>query len=324
MADERLTAASSTALAPEVSIVIPTRDRANCIVMAVLAALGQRGVDLEVVVVDDGSRDGTQAALAGVADSRLIVVRNEAPQGVSAARNRGIERARGRWVAFLDDDDLWSPDTLRLQLDAATREKAVFAYCDSVALDERLNIIGSITPPDGDGIGRALQRWNFIGGPSVVVADARTVRRLGGFDEALSVLADWDLWIRLADAGRAAHCSSMLVGYVVHAGGMFTQQPAVATADVRELTAKHRARGARLGLEPDVGRMLVAMAYGHARAGRRARAAGTAVRAAVPARSPRYAALGHGLLVGHRTALALRRRLSGTVVPPAPPWLSGA
>ncbi len=152
--------------------------------------------------------------------------------------------------------------------------------------------------------------------------EAEALRRLGGFDERLSVLADWDLWIRLADAGPAAHSQSMLVGYVVHRGGMFTQHPDVAADDLEYLIEKHRGRPTRLGIEPDVARMLVALAYGHARAGRRVRAVVTALRAAVRARSPRYAALALAFVGGYRFALAVRNRLSDTELPPRPDWLA--
>ena len=307
---------------PEVSVVIPTRDRAHHVLRAVAGALAQENVDQEVIVVDDGSRDDTQAALAGVADRRLVVLRNDVPQGVASARNRGLALARGRWVAFLDDDDLWAPWMLRTQIDAASGRGASYAYCDSVVLDERLEVIGKITPPPPEDIGFALQSWNFIGGPSVVVIDTEALRRLGGFDQRLSVLADWDLWIRLADAGPGVHCSSMIVGYVTHPNGMFTRHPQAAASDLRYLTGKHRERGAQLGVGPDVARMLVALAYGHARGSRRARAAVTALRAAARARSPRYAALGVAFVGGYRFALAVRNRLSDTDLPPRPDWLA--
>jgi glycosyltransferase involved in cell wall biosynthesis len=92
--------------APDVSVVIPTRDRSRLLVLALRSALRQREVDLEVVVVDDGSGDDTPEVVAGLRDARVHLVRHPGPHGVSAARNSGIAAARGRWIAFLDDDDL--------------------------------------------------------------------------------------------------------------------------------------------------------------------------------------------------------------------------
>ena len=83
------------------------------------SALAQRDVDVEVVVVDDGSDEDGRRALEALTDSRVRVVRHATREGQSRARNTGIEAARGEWIAFLDDDDLWSPDKLREQLDAA-------------------------------------------------------------------------------------------------------------------------------------------------------------------------------------------------------------
>src|ERR671931_448444 len=117
------------ASAPEVTVVVPTHGRWDLLSTAALpASLGQEGVDLEVVVVDDGSTDATAEGLARIEDPRLRVVRHDRPHGVAQARNAGIAAARGEWVALLDDDDLWAPWKLRAQLDAAVAERAVFAY----------------------------------------------------------------------------------------------------------------------------------------------------------------------------------------------------
>ena len=94
---------------PEVTVVVPTRNRASMLEQALRSVAGQRDVDLEAVVVDDGSTDDTQAVIAAMGDRRLRLIRHQRPQGVSTARNRGVADARGHWVAFLDDDDLWAP-----------------------------------------------------------------------------------------------------------------------------------------------------------------------------------------------------------------------
>jgi GT2 family glycosyltransferase len=306
---------------PEVSVVIPTRDRWSRLAVTLGAALAQEDVDLEVVVVDDGSRDGTSAFLARIDDPRLVVVRNADPRGVAAARNRAIAEARAPWIAFLDDDDLWAPRTVRSQLDAARSQGAVMSYCDTVVLDGHLEVVSTIVPPEPAELPAMLAGWNVIGGPSGVMADTATVRRLGGFDERLSVLADWDLWIRLAAAGRAVHCAASLVGYVVHEGGMFTRHPEAVAADFRYLTAKHvNGSGPSAGV-PDGLRLAVALAYGHARAGRRVRAARAALGAGVHHRDPMAAAIGVALLGGQDFALALRRLILRRRPPPPPRWL---
>ena len=96
----------------EVTVVVPTRNRAAMLRQALRSVAAQRGVDLEAVVVDDGSTDATPAVVTAIGDRRLRLVRHQRPQGVSTARNRGVAEARGRWVAFLDDDDVWAPEKL--------------------------------------------------------------------------------------------------------------------------------------------------------------------------------------------------------------------
>jgi glycosyltransferase involved in cell wall biosynthesis len=104
---------------PDVSVVIPTRERPSLVTRAVRSALAQTHRDIEVLVVVDGPDEATTGALAGLADDRLRVVRNPTRQGAPNARNVGVREARARWTALLDDDDEWHPGKLAAQLDAA-------------------------------------------------------------------------------------------------------------------------------------------------------------------------------------------------------------
>ena len=97
---------------PEISVVIPTRNRRRLFALALASVLDQRGVRLEVIVVDEASTDDTAAMVHAIADPRVHVVRHDVPLGMTAARNRGIAAATGEWIAFLDDDDIWVPDKL--------------------------------------------------------------------------------------------------------------------------------------------------------------------------------------------------------------------
>src|SRR5919198_1326209 len=210
------------ASAPEVTVVVPTHSRWDLLSTAALpASLGQEGVDLEVVVVDDGSTDAPAARLADIDDPRLRVVRHDRPRGVAQARNAGIAAARGEWIALLDDDDLWAPWKLRTQIDAATAEGAVFAYGGAAAVAEDRTWVYSLPPADPDTLASVLLQRNVLwGGCSNVLVRADVVRRLGGFDERLFQLTDWDLWIRLSQAGSAAACPEVLVGCIAHRRGI--------------------------------------------------------------------------------------------------------
>ena len=139
-------------------MVVPTHNRWNHLRRAALpAALGQREVELELIVVDDGSADETPRGLAEVADPRLRVLRNDVAQGVAGARNRGVAAASAPWVAFLDDDDLWSPWKLRRQLDAVGAvEGAGFAYAAAVFLDGAGAPLRPDPAPPAETVARAL------------------------------------------------------------------------------------------------------------------------------------------------------------------------
>ena len=131
---------------PTVTVVIPTHNRKELLRYALMSALRQEGVALEVIVVDDGSSDGTAEMLAALTDRRVRVVHHETAQGVSAARNRGIEEARGEWIAFLDDDDLWAPDKLRLQLESATKSGRRWVYVGHVNITLANRVTGGGPP----------------------------------------------------------------------------------------------------------------------------------------------------------------------------------
>lgn len=204
---------------PEVSVIIPTRDRSGPLSLALRSVLGQREVDLEAIVVDDASADGTRELLEGIEDPRVRAARNEAPAGVSAARNRGIEMARGAWVAFLDDDDLWAPEKLRRQLDAAAATGRRWVYGGEVTVDERLRVVDGAPPPPPEEVVAALGRHDAVpGGTSSVLVAADLLRRVGGFDPVLTTSEDWDLWIRLTRAGPPACVPEPLVALSVRPG----------------------------------------------------------------------------------------------------------
>jgi glycosyltransferase involved in cell wall biosynthesis len=203
---------------PTVTVVIPSRNRWPFLSRTIASALAQAGVDIELLVVDDGSTDETPAALAEVDDPRLRVLRNDQSAGVAAARNRGIDESRGEWIAFLDDDDFWSPDKLRLQLATAALTDADFVYSAIVQITDEGDYISTQPAPAPSELRLQLLNQNVMpAGASNVVARSDLVRRVAGFDTELFQLADWDLWIRLAEAGRPAACADVLVAYVKHA-----------------------------------------------------------------------------------------------------------
>lgn len=218
----------------DVSVVVPTRNRSRLLATTLRSVLRQRDVDLEVIVVDEGSTDDTPAMLAALGDPRVRIVRHDTPLGVSTARNRGAAEARGEWVAFLDDDDLWAPVKLASQLHAARAAGRDWAYTGSVNIAEPCRVVHGVPPLPPEDIVAALPRYNAIPGGGSNVAVRRTaLRRAGPFNTRLRNTEDWEMWIRLAKAGPPAWVCSPLVAYRVH--------PSNSSLDVAEIV-----RGARL------------------------------------------------------------------------------
>jgi GT2 family glycosyltransferase len=313
---------------PDVTVVIPTRNRWKLLASAALpAALGQEDVELEVVVVDDGSTDETPARLAELSEPRLHVVRHTESRGVASARNAGIAAARGTWVAFLDDDDVWSPRKLRVQLDAAEAAGASFVYGGAAAVAEDRSWLYSLPPTDPAVLARTLLSRNVLwGGCSNVVARTELVVELGGFDEKLFQLADWDLWIRLTQAALVAACPDIVVGCIVHPGSMLLTSEDDVLEELRYLEEKHRRTSEASGVRVDRALFRRWVAAGHLRAGRRGLAARTFLAGAVRERDPRGIPRGAVALLGERANAAIRRALRRPEPGPRsgdePPWLT--
>jgi glycosyltransferase involved in cell wall biosynthesis len=280
-----------------VSVVVPTRNRSALLAVTLRSVLRQEGVDLEVVVVDEASSDGTPAMLAALDDARVRVLRHDTPRGVSTARNHGASAARADWLAFVDDDDLWAPDKLALQLQAARSAGRDWAYAGTVNIGEGGEIVYGHPPlPPGD-VMAALPHYNAIpGGGSNVVVRRSTWKQAGPFDTRLRNTEDWEMWIRLAKLGPPACVSRPLLGYRVHASN--------ASLDIAEIVRGTKLIEAMHRTTADWGRLHRWLAESCLRRGRRLAALGQLARAA---------AHGAGRGAGSDLAALLRRRVARAV-----------
>lgn len=189
-------------MAVSVSVLIPTYNRKAYLREAIDSVLAQTYTDYEIIVVDDGSTDGTGEALAAAYGEQIRYVRQD-NQGESVARNRGLELAQGEYVALLDSDDLWLPEKLARQMTAIeTDAKVGLVFCQSWIIDGEGRRVHDI--PHGTHLRNGkltlegLCLHNRISGPSTTLIRRAVLNHIGGFDPDIHFGEDWDLWLRIA------------------------------------------------------------------------------------------------------------------------------
>lgn len=246
---------------PLVSVIVPTRNRASLLTQTLRSIRAQDAVELEILVVDDRSTDGTPA-IARAVDPRVRVLPNAGPSGASAARNLGIAEARGEWIAFCDDDDLWAPEKLVTQLTAATSACAGWVYSGDVNVDRSLRVFSGAPPPSPHEVLETLpHRDPLSSGSSNVLVRADVLAAAGGFDTTLCRTEGWDLWLRLASFGKPAWVCRPHVAYRFH--------PMNVAPDVDRMVAEPMRLARRYGIAVDVAAMHRRAAWTALRAGDR-------------------------------------------------------
>ncbi|MGD8758426.1 MAG: glycosyltransferase, partial [Deltaproteobacteria bacterium] len=181
---------------PTVSVVIPSYNRASLLKEAVDSVLGQDFDDFELIVIDDGSTDDTAGLLQSYPN--ICVVRQD-HRGVSAARNAGIRRASGRFLAFLDSDDLWLPGKLSAQIAFfKTHPKALICQTEEIWIRSgvRVNPRRRHRKDSGMIFERSVELC--LVSPSAVMLKRNLLDEVGWFDESLPACEDYDLWLRIA------------------------------------------------------------------------------------------------------------------------------
>ena len=313
----------SEAAARLVSVVVPASDAEATLEDTLRAIAAQTYRAIEILIVDDGSRDGT-AALAErfcAQEPRARLIR-QSRTGVAGARNAGIAEARGVYVAPCDADDLWGPEKIAKQVAAArtASEAPGFVYCWSRLIDERGIATGFMEPfaLAGDRFA-ALWARNFVGNGSALLIDRASIDAVGGYDGSLHAAGlpgceDILLQLRLAERFSVAVVPEFLVGYRLrrdsmssdtermyrswrHAAGLVGRRP------------PHRARRWTLGY-----RLLMLAEH---RAHRRRPAAAARALAAAFAADPRRTSL----YLSYRLARRLARRLRPAAATVAEPFL---
>ena len=228
-----------------VSVIIPAFNAAETIARAVESVLIQKIEALEIVIIDDGSTDATYAKLCEMALSVPAIrpIKMPGNRGVSAARNVGIRAARGKFLAFLDADDVWLEGKLTKQLAEIERDTSItLVSCNSIFVSQSGEFLkeGHINRPpvSGDQSWKTLLVYNFLPTPTVLTY-RHLVLQLGGFDEQLPVGEDLDLWIRLALKGKVSVLKEILIKYFDSNGSLMKRYHAQSQMIVLPMLEKH-------------------------------------------------------------------------------------
>ncbi|WP_168583473.1 glycosyltransferase family 2 protein [Gephyromycinifex aptenodytis] len=198
-----------------VSVLVPAYKRADTILDAVRSALQQTYDNLEVIVVDDHSQDGTDRVLTAIQDPRLRVLSHAQNLGGNAARRTAIESSSGKYLAFLDADDLWLPTKLAAQVQslqaAGPQAGLCYTWYDLRYPDGRL-VPGRTPRAEGLRI-PALYQGNFIGTFSCVLVRREVIDAVGGPDPTLPSCQDWEFYLRVNDRFAITCVPQVLVHY---------------------------------------------------------------------------------------------------------------
>lgn len=207
----------------KVSVIIPTYNRGDKILKSINSVLNQTYSDLELLVVDDGSVDETEAVMQTITDDRVRYIKLQKNSGASNARNVGVEYATGEWIAFEDSDDLWKEDKLEKQMDyGRMHPECAMIYCQykmhiegKIALVPNRHWAGEL---EGDIFPWLLVR-NTIGTPTMLMKKT-CFQEVGGFDTTLRSLEDWEFAIRFAEKYLIGFVEEPLVDAYHSAGGV--------------------------------------------------------------------------------------------------------
>ena len=191
-----------------VSVIIPTHNRAELLARAIRSVQCQTYPHLEIIVVDDMSKDTTREVVEGFGDPRIRYIRLDTNRGGAAARNTGIRMACGEYIAFLDDDDEWEPGKTEAQVAALEKYDAVLSM-STIGNERNVRRLAAKGTCDLQDL---VEGMPPVGGTSALMARANLIKELQ-FDESLPRCQDWDLLIRLARRCAIGYVPQRLVKY---------------------------------------------------------------------------------------------------------------
>ncbi len=211
----------------KVSVVIPAYNSMKYLPTTLESVLNQTFIDFEVLVINDGSSDGTVEWASKLTDPRVKLI-SQANQGLPGARNTGIAHSQGEYIAFLDADDLWEPTKLEKQVRCLDEQPEVgVVYTWSLLIDDQGNSTGRFHAEQGEG---NLWQQFLLGKDPIANGSAAMVRRcwfgrVGLFDTRLKSAEDLDMWLRIAAHYPFAGVKEPLTLYRQHPNSMSKNRP---------------------------------------------------------------------------------------------------
>lgn len=204
-----------------ISVIIPTHNRCDLLGRAIESVQKQTINDIEIIVVSDGSEDGTDEIMKKyIEDPRVKYISYFPARGGNVARNIGIKNSIGDYIAFLDDDDEWLPTKLEKQIHVLEMDSnvgLVYTGVHTIYVDEKIEY-KSLSIYEGDASKRILID-NFIGSTSTVMLKKSVLNKAGSFDEEMPALQDFDLWIRVCQYVNVGLVPEELVNYYNYGNG---------------------------------------------------------------------------------------------------------
>jgi len=228
---------------PYFTVIISTYNRRSVLPRAIESVLSQTFRDFELLVIDNGSTDGTESVAKSIRDKRVNYIKNPHPtDSCDGPRNMGIRMAKGILIAFLDDDDIWYPDRLEKVKRAFDEHADVSAVCHNEhrKIDGRVEGVVRYGPWSEDIHERLLYEGNCLSSCGTTVK-RDTLRELGGFDERNEFLraADYDFWIRLTARKKKIHFIDEPLGAFVLTGYNYSTVDSSFGATIAYLVKTH-------------------------------------------------------------------------------------
>jgi glycosyltransferase involved in cell wall biosynthesis len=235
-----------------VTAILPTYNRPNRLKRAIKSVVGQKYRPIELIVIDDASDSFyAQNIVSKLTDSSICtrIIRHEKNKGASAARNTGINQAKGKYVAFLDDDDEWLPEKTAKQIKDLESSKGSISYTWVRRLDSNHNQRALYTPKNSGDITERLLKQNVTGTTSTVIAETDLCRSMGGFDESFPRWNDWDFSLRASQRTKFTLIQEPLVNQYTWDGNQLSDNFEKLKTARDRLLSKHIHLATKFGME---------------------------------------------------------------------------